>query len=76
LHLPPPPSPGGLYEGRSADTSSASLHEINFATAFRIEPWDRHGSDHLRMAIPGDLKHSDSRTRLLMQPSDNMPASA
>jgi len=33
------------------ELANPNLHEINLATAFRIELWDRYGRDHLRMVI-------------------------
>ena len=31
--------------------ANPNLHDVNLATAFRIELWDRYGRDHLRMVI-------------------------
>ncbi len=31
--------------------ANPNLHEVNLATAFKIELWDRYRRDHLRMVI-------------------------
>jgi hypothetical protein len=41
------------------ELANPSLHEINLATAFRIELWDRYGNDQLRMVIAATSKHND-----------------
>ena len=33
------------------ELANPNLHEVNLATAFKIELWDRYGQDHLRMVI-------------------------
>jgi hypothetical protein len=33
------------------ELANPNLHDVNLATAFRIELWDRYGRDHLRMVI-------------------------
>jgi hypothetical protein len=33
------------------ELANPNLHDVNLTTAFRIELWDRHGKDHLRMCI-------------------------
>ena len=33
------------------ELANPNLHDVNLATAFRIELWDRYGNDHLRMVI-------------------------
>ena len=33
------------------ELANPNLHDVNLATAFRIELWDRYGSDRLRMVI-------------------------
>jgi len=33
------------------ELANPNLHDINLATAFRIELWDRYSRDHLRMVI-------------------------
>jgi hypothetical protein len=33
------------------ELASPNLHDVNLATAFRIEIWGRYGKDHLRMVI-------------------------
>jgi hypothetical protein len=33
------------------ELANPNLHDINLATAFHIELWDRYGNDHLRMVI-------------------------
>jgi hypothetical protein len=33
------------------ELANPNLHEVNLATAFRIELWDRYGRDDLRMVI-------------------------
>ena len=33
------------------ELANPNLHDVNLATAFRIEVWDRYGKDHLRMCI-------------------------
>jgi hypothetical protein len=43
-----------LYFGIDAllrKLANPNLHDVNLATAFRIELWDRYGRDHLRMLI-------------------------
>jgi len=33
------------------ELANPNLYEVNLATAFKIELWDRYGRDHLRMVI-------------------------
>ena len=33
------------------ELANPNLHEVNLATAFKIELWDRYGRDDLRMVI-------------------------
>jgi len=38
-------------DGLLRELANPNLHEVNLATAFKVELWDRYGRDHLRMVI-------------------------
>ena len=46
------------------ELANPNLHDVNLATAFKIELWDRYGRDDLRMVIAATSSISVAQCRL------------
>lgn len=58
------------------ELANPNLHDVNLASAFRIELWDRYGKDHLRIVIAAasnvGIAQAAFEAAVLQYPNDHL----